>query len=281
VSRPVASIVTTAYMTPVALLRISIDSVLRQSLSDIELVLVIDGQLEPEAEDMVNEFAEVDERVTVIRPGRVGRGPALNIGLKAARGDLVGIQDADDASHVDRLRCQSALFEADPDLALLGTRAQVSRSLTARADWSVDPDEARVHVLDRELLRSNPMIHSSMLARASVLESVGGYDERRRAQFDYDLLLRLRNRGEKIGICELPLVMHRRHPHQTFEGLPPASRAWSSYRLQSSHVADLPLTARVGYQGIATARLVYQVARGIVWHRISHRQEGRTPSETD
>ena len=64
---------------------------------------------------------QVDERVTVIRPGRVGRGPALNIGLKAARGDLIGIQDADDASHVDRLMCQSALFAADPDLALLGT----------------------------------------------------------------------------------------------------------------------------------------------------------------
>ena len=122
------------------------------------------------------------------------------------------------------------------------------------------------------LLRSNPIVHSSVLARAWVLDRIGGYDERRTAQFDYDLLLRLHAEGEVLAIVDLPLVMHRRHPDQFFEGLAPAHRAWGSYRLQQSHIRELPPLRRVGYSAVALGRFGYQVARSRAWHRSSRRR---------
>ncbi len=271
---PKVSIVTTVRGTSAELFRISIDSVLQQSLEELELVLVLDGDLTLSADRMVRDIAARDGRVVVVRPGRVGRGTALNLGLRTARAELVGIQDADDASHEERLAIQSEVFRCEPDLALLGTAGKVSRGLTATADWPLGSvrRHPRSRVIDMALLRSNPIIHSSVLARRSALERVGAYDVRRMAQLDYDLLLRLRSSGELIGVCDLPLVLHRRHPGQTYEGMSPSSRAWSSYRLQSSHISQLPRPLRVGYQGIAATRLVYQVGRGMAWHRASRHE---------
>jgi hypothetical protein len=150
----------------------------------------------------------------------------------------------------------------------------VGRGITATADWSLGSirRRPRSRLIDMALLRSNPIIHSSVLARRQAVMDVGAYDTRRMAQLDYDLLLRLRESGALIGICDLPLVLHRRHPGQTYEGMSPSSRAWSSYRLQSSHISTLPASLRLGYQGIAATRLVYQVGRGIAWHRASRHE---------
>jgi cellulose synthase/poly-beta-1,6-N-acetylglucosamine synthase-like glycosyltransferase len=272
VTAPVASIVTTTYQTPAPLLRLCIDSVLGQSLAGVESVLVVDGDdgLDGAGEALLDELA-TDPRLVVVRPGRVGRSAALNVGLRAASADLVGIQDADDCSHRDRLRHQVALLDRHPEVGVLGTGARVVRSATATADWPLDGAEPSLRILDRELLRSNPLIHSSFLCRRSVLEGVGGYDERRTAQVDYDLLLRLRARGETVATCDLPLVLHRRHAHQNFEGMAPWSRAWGSYRLQASHLSDLRFPTSVGYHGLAAGRLGYQVARSVVWHRLAAR----------
>lgn len=270
---PRVSIVTTVRGTPVPLFEISIESIQRQSFQDLELVIVCDGPLTEEGEEMVRAHARDDDRIVVVRPGRIGRGAALNKGLSTARAELVGIQDADDASHVERIATQLEVFRHNPNLSLLGTGAKVSRGLTEGADWRIGTARPRVRPVDMALLRTNPIIHSSVLARARSLRRVGGYDARRVAQLDYDLLLRLRARGEIIGVCDRPLVLHRRHPGQTYEGMSPSSRAWSSYRLQTSHVKDLPPIPRVGYHGIAATRLVYQVARGMAWHRASRHQQ--------
>jgi GT2 family glycosyltransferase len=274
---PAASVVITAYATPADLLAMSVDSLLGQTLADVEVVLVVDGELAPAAAEVVDARQRRDARLVVLRPGRVGRARALNLGVRAATAPLVGIQDADDASHPRRLEVQAARFGADPGLALLGTGYRVISSLTETADWELPGDptgaQARVVTLGDALLRSNPIVHSSVLARADVLDRAGGYDERRRAQFDYDLLLRLHASGERLGLVDLPLVMHRRHPNQFFEGLAPVHRAWGSYRLQQSYIDRLPPARRIAYSGVALARLGYQVARGAAWHRRSNRRE--------
>jgi glycosyltransferase involved in cell wall biosynthesis len=265
--RPAVSVVVTTYRTPAALLAIGLDSLRAQSLDDLELLVVVDGELDPDAEELVDRLAAQDARVRVLRPGRVGRARALNLGLDEAGADLVAIQDADDASHPRRLEIQVGLLRAVPDLAVLGSAARFTSSLTDDGDAPLPSRAARVVPVDRALLRSNPVVHSSMVARRQALLDVGGYDETRSAQFDYDLLLRLRDAGGAIGTCDLPLVVHRRHPGQYFEGLAPAARAWSSCRLQLDHVGSLPPVQRAAYRAIALGRLGYQVARGLRWHR--------------
>ena len=171
---------------------------------------------------------------------------------------------------------QVRLFEADPALALLGTGCRINPSLTETADWRLPGDGtgagARAVPVGDALLRSNPIVHSSVLARAEAIDEVGGYDERRDAQFDYDLLLRMYSGGAQLALVDQPLVMHRRHPNQFFEGLNPMQRAWGSYRLQQSHIDELPIGRRLAFSTVALARLGYQVGRGMKWHRTSRKR---------
>jgi glycosyltransferase involved in cell wall biosynthesis len=274
---PAASVVVTTFATPADLLAMSLDSLLDQTLQPTEVVLVVDGELAPDAAEVVDARRS---RLTVIEPGRVGRARALNLGVRGAAAPLVGIQDADDVSHPRRIEVQARLLDADPGLALLGTAYRVSSSLTEKADWPLPGDPpgigARAGPVGDALLRSNPIVHSSVLARATALDEIGGYDERRDAQFDYDLLLRMRAAGDVLAIVDVPLVMHRRHPNQFFEGLRPAQRAWGSYRLQQSHIGELPPVRRLVYSAVALARLGYQVGRSIAWHRTSRRRTRAT-----
>jgi teichuronic acid biosynthesis glycosyltransferase TuaG len=267
VTKPAASIVVTTRATPTDLLAISIDSLLTQTMADLELVLVVDGELSPDSEQLVATTQSEDKRLVVLRPGEVGRARALNLGLEAATAVLVGIQDADDASHPRRLALQLELFDCLPELAVLGAGARITTSLTERADWDLPPDGLTVWPIRRAVLRSNPLIHSSALVRRAAMDAVGGYDESRAAQFDYDLWLRLHDQGLMLANCDVPLVLHRRHARQFFEGLGPVRRAWSSCQLQVSHLSELSGPERVGYYGIAGGRLVYQVARGLAWRR--------------
>ncbi len=119
---PAASVVVTTYATPPDLLAIGIDSLLGQTLEDLEVVLVVDGDPDADAAAVIDDRAEADARLVVLRPGRVGRARALNLGVRAATAPLIGIQDADDASHPRRLEVQTRLLDADPGLALLGNR---------------------------------------------------------------------------------------------------------------------------------------------------------------
>jgi glycosyltransferase involved in cell wall biosynthesis len=273
VTTPNASVVVTSYATPTPMLAMSIVSLLTQTVSEVEVVLVVDGALSVASEDLIGQMQRDDERLVVVRPGRVGRARALNLGLQTARAPLVGIQDADDASHPRRLEIQMALLEANPKLALLGTGARIIASLTETADWELDDEQPEVRTIARDILRSNPIVHSSVLARRTAVESVGGYDERRSAQFDYDLHLRLYTAGNSLGVTDVPLVLHRRHPDQFFEGLSPVGRAWGSCRLQMSYISKLGGPMKLGYYGIAGSRLVYQVGRGVAWRwssRLGH-----------
>ena len=126
----------------------------------------------------------------------------------------------------------------------------------------------RVSRVNRSLLCSNSVLHSSLMIRRDVMMGVGAYDERRMAQFDYDLLLRTRAAGHLIGHCNLPLVLHRRHAAQYFEGLQPLKRAWSSCRLQLDNIARERSPERFVYYGVAMVRLAYQVTRSVAWHRV-------------
>ena len=268
---PPVSVVVTTHATPAPLLAAALDSLLDQTWRDLEVVLVADGDLAGEARDLVEVVAGADPRLVLVEAGRVGRARALNQGVASARAPLVAIQDADDASHPRRLEIQLALLACLPEVEALGAGAVFVEGVDARADWELAGGSLTVTPVDRALLASNPIVHSSLVVRRGALETVGGYDESRVAQFDYDLLLRLRQAGLGVARCELPLVLHRRHPDQFFEGLAPLGRAWSSCRLQLDHIAREPAAPRWAYRGVALGRLGYQVGRGLSWHRRAER----------
>lgn len=184
----------------------AIDSILGQTLTDFELIVVDDGS----TDDTVRILGQRgDRRITVLRQERGGQTAALNRGLRVARAPLLARLDADDVALPDRLERQVAFLAADPDIGLLGTgcREIAPSGLVVR---TVRPpaDDA---TLRRRLIRANPFIHSSVMFRRSVVEATGVYDESFAVAQDYDLWLRMSGVTRMATVPE-PLVLRRLAP---------------------------------------------------------------------
>ena len=184
---PRVSVVMPAYNAE-ATIRRAIDSVLAQTMGDLELIAVDDG-----SEDGTAAVVEAvgDPRVRVLRCPHRGVPPTLNAGIAEARAPIVAIQDADDVSTPDRLERQLAFLSERPDVAVVGSRMPEfdaeGRKLTDRAPF--EPGDAH-HVL----MRFNPISNSSATFRREVVVALGGYDARYACAHEYDLWLRVSDR---------------------------------------------------------------------------------------
>ncbi|MCP9930389.1 glycosyltransferase family 2 protein [Cyanobium sp. AMD-g] len=184
-------------------LHAAISSILSQSFSDFELIVIDDGSVDGSA-SALEEFD--DQRLRFLRQDNQGLARTLNHGISLARGIYVARQDQDDLSHPDRLALQVAHMEAHQECVLVGSWAQIME-----VDRLVD--RFHRHPLDESTLRyqllfNNPFVHSSVLLRRSAFEQVGGYttDPARQPPEDYELWSRLSRIGSVANLGRVLLV---------------------------------------------------------------------------
>jgi glycosyltransferase involved in cell wall biosynthesis len=184
-----------------------IASVLSQELADFELLIVDDGSSD-RTPLVLEQFARADARIRVIRQEPQGVVAALNCALAAARAPYLARLDADDRAMPERLGRQHAFMQAHSEIVLLGSGAEVIDQSGAVVDRLSPPTGGAE--LARILRRSNPFIHSTVMMRAAPVRELGGYRAAFLAAEDYDLWLRMAERGE---IANLPdqLIQYRRH----------------------------------------------------------------------
>src|SRR5215204_3364964 len=98
----------------------AIDSVLKQTFTDFELIIINDGSTD-DTESVVRSFG--DPRIVLVGQSNEGIAAALNTGLVRARADLVARFDADDVCYPHRLEQQYHFLRAHPEYAIVGTAA--------------------------------------------------------------------------------------------------------------------------------------------------------------
>jgi len=179
-------------------LDLALGSLLKQDIEDFEVILVLDG-VEPPSESPL--FSSTRVKVVAI-PERVGTPRALNAGISAASGEFVARLDADDLAAPSRLRRQREFLEAHPSIGCVGSFVHIIDSggnAIGVLEGPSEPQEIRT-----ALLTSNPLVHSSLMYRRTVVERVGLYSHEMTRMQDYDLLLRLALSTE---IAMLPEVL--------------------------------------------------------------------------
>jgi glycosyltransferase involved in cell wall biosynthesis len=187
----------------------AVDTILTQTFADFELIAINNGSTDGTAAVL---DSLRDPRVRVIHQDDMGLAAALNRGIALARGRYIARQDHDDWARPTRLEKQFAFLEANPDCALVGTRAEiwVGNRKTRRAHDHPTDNAA----LQFELLFDNPFVHSSMMLRKSALDTVGHYtvDPARQPPEDYELWSRI---ARCYRVANLPerLTIYREVPN--------------------------------------------------------------------
>jgi glycosyltransferase involved in cell wall biosynthesis len=187
-----------AYNAP-DLLERAVRSVLGQSVSDLEIVVVDDGSIE--AQDHVT---GLDRRVRFVRQENRGVSVARNLGASLAESELLAFLDQDDVWHPRKLAAQLDAVETHPDAAFWCTAFDWVSSDTTVAS---DPDQPTY----RGLLSTQSVLLSSLLVRAEDYWQVGGHSPLLAQMQDWDLFLRLSMSGRVPHMVAERLVDYHLH----------------------------------------------------------------------
>lgn len=172
----------------------AIQSILNQTYKYFELLIIDDGSND-NTDEIVWSFN--DDRIRYIKTHHIGRSAALNMGLQEAKHELISFCDADDIIHPQKLEKQLRLFKNENDLVFTDTA--VFRNKKILYELKILND---MNIIKRKIALHGHFGQSILYNRDFILRN-GGYNNNLTAFVDYDLLLRIFNKGNIIVLPEV------------------------------------------------------------------------------
>ncbi len=188
----------------------AIDSGLRQTCANCEVIVVDDGSVDGTADFLREKYGD---RIVLITQANQGPGIARNSGIASARGEFIQFLDADDQLHRQKIEIGLEVFRCHPNVSVVYTHFQF---VAADGETPIEtpPFEHYTDDVFCELLRQTGcrILTSSSMIRTAALRAVGGFadDVDFRSAEDWDLFLRLARRYRFHGI-DRRLVYRRMH----------------------------------------------------------------------
>lgn len=190
-------------------LALSIESMLRQTYLCDQFVIVKDGPLSADLNDVIEEYSakQPDLYTIVALENNVGLGRALDIGLKYCKNELVARMDSDDISLPERCKREIECFCVDPDLDIVGTYIN---------EFSENPEEilsSRVVPCEHDEIvkfarRRSPFNHPTVMYKKSAVIRCGGYGGTKRKE-DLCLFPAMVNSGCQARNIPEALLLYR------------------------------------------------------------------------
>lgn len=181
----------------------AIRSVLEQTWTDLELIVIDDGSTD-DTPQVVRKFAS-ESRLRYIRTDGLGQSRAKNLGILLSGSDLIAFLDGDDEWLPTKLESQLPLF-VDADVGVVYSH-RVTMDETGNLIERASSPLIRGRIYD-DLLRANPICFSSVIVRRYVFEAIGMFDANLSLAIDYDLWLRVARHFE-FDFIDTPLVRYR------------------------------------------------------------------------
>jgi len=189
----------------------ALSSVFAQTFTRYEIIVVNDGS--PETEQIENEVRPYQQGVIYLKQANAGPSAARNTGIRRSRGTYIAFLDCDDAWYPDYLAEQLAALRADPGLDLVYCDALLIGDTRSAGKTAMEINPSRGTVtLENLLKRDCNVITSDTVVRRQSLLNAGLFDENLRCCEDYDMWVRIADRGARMAYQCKVLALHRIHP---------------------------------------------------------------------
>ena len=188
----------------------ALTSVFAQRFTAYEIIVVNDGS--PETEQIERELHPYAQQITYIKQENGGPSSARNAGILQAKGEYVAFLDCDDAWHPSYLAEQLALLRADPELDLIYCDALLigASPNAGKTVMEINPSHGEV-TLESLLKLDCSVITSCTVVRRQRLLDAGLFDKERRCCEDYDMWVRIADRGGRLAYQHKVLALRRIH----------------------------------------------------------------------
>lgn len=233
---PSVSVIIPAYNTAPYIVE-TLESVFAQTFTDFEVIVINDGS--PDTLELIAALAPYQDRIRYIAQENRGLSAARNVGIRAARAELIALLDSDDLWEPDYLQHQLEVLRRD-DLAVVYANATTFGDplRSGRLFMDMHPSSGPVSFESLVTQRCNIMV--AVLARRDALVSAGLFDESLRSVEDFDLWLRIVHAGGRIGYHRRPLVRSRlRRSSLSADGVTMCSHV---IRVLDKAAREMPLT---------------------------------------
>lgn len=198
--KPKVSVLMAAYNEQ-SRLKDTVDSVLAQTYTDFEFIVVDDGSKDSTGA-MLEEYCKMDSRIKILKNTQnLGLAKSLNAGLRKTQGQYIARIDAGDSAHPDRLKSQVRFMESNPQVHIVGTFAywiDSSKRIIGVCRFPVKPEQVRRRLFGQ----TSVALHPSLLIKMDLFSSTGLFDETHPTSMEYELYLRTVRNG--LSIANIP-----------------------------------------------------------------------------
>jgi glycosyltransferase involved in cell wall biosynthesis len=188
----------------------ALDSVLAQTFTDYEIIVVNDGS--PDTAALERALKPYLSRILYLKQENRGVSAARNTGIQAARGSLIAFLDGDDTWLPNYLEVQVARIQADPTIDVLYPNVVMFNDSSESGEEFMTICPSNGEVTFERLLLQECNVSNCSIARRDTIVRAGSFDEALRSVEDFDLWLRVIKNGGRIAYHRDVLARYRRRP---------------------------------------------------------------------
>lgn len=253
---PAVSVVMPVY-NGAATLSTAVDSILAQTFTNFELILVDDGSTDFTLK-LIQHYMAQDNRVRGFSIPHSGVATAANTGMSKAQAPLIARMDADDYSMPERLSLQVAYMNSHPEIGILGAKVEfggdrkTAGGYARYVDWTntlLEPDEIALR-----RFQEAPFAHPSTIIRTELVQRYGGYNTGNLPE-DYELWLRWMAMGVKAAKLPSTLVVWNDPPTRL-------SRTGEQCTVENFYKMKSPYLASWLHDNVSPEKNIYVIGAG-------------------
>lgn len=185
----------------------SIQSILDQTFSDFEFIIIDDGSTDGSL-DILQFYMKKDDRIILMSRENKGLIASLNEGICLAKGKYIARMDADDVSYKKRFEKQIRFLEANTEVGVCGSWVKVFGESIKTKLWKMPITD---NELKPRLIFSVPFAHPSVMMRSGLIKKLGlRYNQDYKNAEDYKFWLDLSDHTRFVNIPEV-LIKYRYH----------------------------------------------------------------------